>query len=99
MWTLIQNGSPSLITDIKIAINSDVSNQERKEFEGKWKESNFNEFFPEINLDDEEVEREFSVTVVDGSLENLSNTPTPNPYVTPTTVTYNPNLPGPPNVP
>ena len=97
MWTLIQNGSPSLITAIKAAVNGDVSDQERNEFEGKWSDDSFTEFFPGIDLDDKEVAQEFNVTVVDGSLESFTS-PTPNPYVTPTTVTYNPNLPGPPNI-
>lgn len=94
MWRIIQGGSPSLITDIVVAVNNDVSNEERSEFEGKWNESNFNEFFPGIKLNTEEVEREFSVTVVEGSLEDTTS-PTP---TTPTPPPYNPTLPGPPNI-
>ncbi len=75
MWALIQNGSPNLITDIKMAVNSNVSNQERKEFEGKWGLDNFIEFFPGISLKDDEVENEFSVTIVEGSLEDTFSTP------------------------
>ena len=112
MWTLIQNGSPSLITAIKAAVNGDVSDQERNEFEGKWSDDSFTEFFPGIDLDDKEVAQEFSVTVVQGSLGDLTPPTPPNPYVTPSTVTFdpnlpqgpgptgpfNPNLPGPPNI-
>ena len=94
MWTLIQNGSPSLITAIKAAVNSDISNSERNEFEGKWNDENFQEFFPGINLDIKEVERVINVTVVQGSLEDTT-LPTP---TTPTPPPYNPTLPGPPNI-
>ena len=95
MWGIIQGGSPSLITDIIAAVNSDISNSERNEFEGKWNDENFQEFFPGINLNDKEVEQEFNVTVVQGSLEDVMlPTPTPSPTPPP----YNPNLPGPPNI-
>lgn len=75
MWEILQNGSTSLITDIKMTVNNDVSNEERSEFEGKWKDENFQEFFPGINLNDKEVERVINATAVQGSLEDTFSTP------------------------
>lgn len=75
MWVIIQGGSSSLITDIVTAVNSNISNLERNEFEGKWNDNNFTEFFPGISLKDDEVENEFSVTIVEGSLEDNFSTP------------------------
>ena len=52
IWEILRGGSSSFITNTRIAVNTDVSNSERNEFEGKWGGDNFTEFFPGINLED-----------------------------------------------
>jgi hypothetical protein len=56
MWLIMFSPeSPNLITDIKTAVSNPVSNTERSEFEGKWSDDNFIEFFPTINIDNDEL--------------------------------------------
>jgi len=58
MWMLLKDANIntySIITDIKTAVNNPVSKTERSEFEGKWSDNNFIEFFPGINLEDGEL--------------------------------------------
>ena len=49
IWEILRGGSSSFITNIKIAVNTDISNSERNEFEGKWKDMHFYEIFPPMD--------------------------------------------------
>ena len=56
IWTLLKDATIntySIITDIHTIVNSDIPNSERNEFEGKWNDGNFSEFFPGIDLTEE----------------------------------------------
>ncbi len=58
MWMLLKDANINtydIITDIKTAVNNPVNKTERSEFEGKWSDNNFIEFFPGINLEDGEL--------------------------------------------
>ena len=61
IWNETPTDNPEIIyggslTDIDILINSPLSDNERKEFEGKWSDDNFTEFFPRISLNEENTE-------------------------------------------